>query len=547
MPQVEGKVKTRGLERPVHRTNVGMADRHPGRHRATNQHKSAILITASLVSSLIMLDSNIVAISLPAVARSLNATFTDIEWVISAYILTFAALLLAAGSFADRYGRKRATLIGLVIFTIASAFCGLATSAVMLNLSRAVQGVGASLLLTAALAVINHAYTGAERAKAYAFWGACLGIAITTGPIIGGVITNFLSWRWAFLVNLPVCTVLIVMALRFIRESRDHEAKRLDFAGILTFSFGLFFLIWAVIDGNSVGWTTTVILGRLAAAASLLVVFGVVEARQDRPMVDLGLFKRATFVGSTFAMLGYAGAAQVMIFYLPLYLQNAYGFAPAWAGVAMLPFALPMFLTPRLGARLASRHSGRTLLTAGLLVTLVGNLLLAACAASALSYAAFLVGMLVAGTGAGLLNSETAKVMQGAVPAQRAGMASGLSATARFTGLLVGVAGIGSVLSANAVSSFTPAAARLGITQDLADSVARRIISGDLIGAVSQVPAQIQHDLQQLGMSAFAQGFSFASLTAAGVALISAILTFALVKPAETAAHASAEAAPAME
>jgi EmrB/QacA subfamily drug resistance transporter len=524
-----------------------MRNREAKQRRSVGKGKSGVLVTASLVSSLIMLDSNIVAVSLPALARSLNATFADIEWVVSAYILTFAALLLAAGSFADRYGRKRATLIGLVIFTVASAFCGLATSAVMLNLSRAVQGVGASLLLTAALAVINHTYTGAERAKAYAFWGACLGIAITTGPILGGVITNFFGWRWAFLINLPICLLLILMALRVIRESRDHEAKRLDFAGIITFSAGLFFLIWAVIDGNSVGWTTTAILGRLAAAACLLVIFGIVEVRQERPMVDLGLFRHPTFLGSTFAMLGYAGAAQVMIFYLPLYLQNAYGFEPAWAGVAMLPFALPMFLTPRLGARLASRYSGRTLLTAGLLVTLIGNLLLAACAASALSYGAFLVGMLVAGTGAGLLNSETAKVMQGAVPSQRAGMASGLSATARFTGLLVGVAGIGSVLSSNAVQDFTTSAAKLGLAKDLADKVARRIISGDLVGAVSQVPNEIKHELQLLGVGAFAQGFSIASLTAAGVALVSAILTFSLVRSSDTAAHSGSAVAPAME
>jgi len=509
--------------------------------------KSAVLLTASLVSSLIMLDSNIVAISLPSVARSLNATFADIEWVVSAYILTFAALLLAAGSFADRYGRKRATLIGLVIFTVASAFCGFATSAVMLNLARALQGVGASLLLTAALAVINHAYTGAERARAYAFWGACLGIAIAAGPIVGGVITNFFGWRWAFLINLPVCTVLIVMAFRSIRESRDHEAKRLDFAGIITFSVGLFFLIWAVIDGNALGWTSTVILGRLAAAACLLVMFGIVEVRQDRPMVDLSLFKQSTFLGSTFAMLGYAGAAQVMIFYLPLYLQNEYGFAPAWAGIAMLPFALPMFLTPRLGAKLAHRHSGRTLLTAGLLVTLAGNLLLAACAASALSYGVFLIGMAVTGTGAGLLNSETVKAMQGAVPPQRAGMASGISATARFTGLLVAVAGIGSVLSANAVSGFASGAARLGLTPDASDKIGRRIISGDLVGAVAQVPDDIKRELQRLGVDAFAHGFSFATLTAAGVALISAVLTFTLVKSADTAAHGATEVAPAME
>lgn len=498
--------------------------------------KFPVLLVASLVCSLIMLDSNIVAVSLPPIARSLNATFADIEWVVSAYILPFTALLLASGSFADRHGRKRTMLIGLVVFTVASVLCGLSTSAIMLNLSRALQGVGASLLLPAALAVINHAFAGSERAKAYAFWGVCIGIAITAGPIIGGLITTLFGWRWAFLVNLPVGTLLIIAVLRVIQESRDHEAKQLDVTGIVTFSSGLFFLIWALIDGNSVGWTTTAILGRLAAAACLLGLFVVVEIRQERPMVDLSLFRRSTFLGSSFAMLGFAGAAQVMIFYLPLYLQNAYGFEPAWAGLAMLPFALPMFLTPRLGARLASRYSGRTLLTVGLLITLAGDLLLSVCAMAALSYGSFLIGMLVAGTGAGLLNSETTKVMQGAVPPQRAGVASGLTATVRFTGLLISVAGLGSVLSRIAVRGFIPAATNLGMSPDLAQSVAKRIISGDLIGAVSLAPVGIRGDLLRLGTAAFSEGFAAASLTAAAVATICAILTFVLVRSSETPA-----------
>jgi hypothetical protein len=277
------------------------------------------------------------------------------------------------------------------------------------------------------------------------------------------------------------------------------------------------------------------ILGRLATAACLLALFVVAEVRQERPMVDFSLFQRPTFLGSTFAMLGYAGAAQVMIFYLPLYLQNAYEFDPAWAGAAMLPFALPMFLTPRLvGATLAGRYSGRSLLTAGLLITLAGNLLLSACAAVTLSYGVFLIGMIVAGTGAGLLNGETVKVMQGAAPAQRGGMVSGVIATVRFTGLLIFVAGLGSVLSHVAVRGFTPAAARLGLGPDVAQSLARRVISGDLIGALSQAPVGVRSELHRLGTAVFSDGFAAASLTAAAVAMVSAILTFVLVRSAET-------------
>lgn len=514
------------------------------------KRKFLVLVTVGLISSLIMLDSNIVAVALPSIARSLGAAFTEIEWVVSAYILTFAALLLAAGAYADRHGRKLAMLIGIAIFTLASGLCGMATSALMLNLARAVQGIGAALLLTASLAVINHTFAGAERAKAYAFWGACLGIAITCGPIIGGVITVLFGWRWAFLMNLPICTALFIAACLVVGESSDHEAKRLDYAGIVTFSVGLFFLIWALIDGNNLGWSSRDIVTRLLASAVLLVGFYFIETRQQRPMVDFSLFRQPTFLGSAFAMLGYAGGAQVLIFFLPLLLQNTYGFAPAAAGVAMLPFALPMFLTPRFGAGLAMRYSGRALLTLGLAITTCGNLLMSAFAASHAAYPIFAVGMLVAGVGAGLLNSETAKVMQGAVPAQRAGMASGISATTRFVGLLVGVAALGAVLSIGVTKRFVASAGVKGLDPELVASAAKRVASGDLNGVVGMLGQSAQEAIHSAAAAAFSGGFGDTSLIAAIVAAISGLLAFAFVRAAETApvkGGKAAEIAPAME
>jgi len=293
-----------------------------------------VLLTASLVSSLIMLDSNIVAVSLPAIGRSLGASFTDVQWVISAYVLTYASLLLASGGYADLRGRKKSMLIGLVIFAVASATCGLATDSLMLNLSRAAQGVGGAFLVTASLAILSNAFTGAERNQAFAFWGASLGIALAVGPIIGGAITNFVGWRWAFLVNVPASAVLILATLKFIGESRDPNAKRLDISGTVTFSAGLALLIWALIDGNEAGWASSSIVIRLAAAFVFLAAFVIVELRQDRPMVEFGLFRRRTFLGAVLAMIGYGASAQVMIFFLPLYLENAYGFEP-------LPVSVP--------------------------------------------------------------------------------------------------------------------------------------------------------------------------------------------------------------
>jgi EmrB/QacA subfamily drug resistance transporter len=500
--------------------------------------KFRILLTTSLVSSLIMLDSNIVAVSLPAIGRSLGASFTDIEWVVSAYLLSYASLLMGAGAYADLKGRKRAMAIGLALFAISSGMCGAATSSWMLNLARAVQGCGGALLLTAALAIISNTFTGDERARAFAIWGACLGIALTSGPIIGGWITNALGWRWIFFVNVPACVALIAATFMVIPESRDPQAKRLDFRGIFSFSPALLLLIWALIDGNTAGWSSPSIIGRLIGAIIFFIAFRMVETRQERPMIDFGLFANRTFLGSVFAMIGYGAAAQVMVFYLPLFLQSAYGFDATKAGLAMLPFALPMVLAPRITARLGGRISGRTMLTAGLLITALGNMLFWAIAHASLGYLSFVIGMLIAGSGAGILNGETVKVLSASVPPERSGMASGLASTTRFIGILVGVATLGAILSNVAKQSFLAAAEAAGLGSAASNEAVRHVISGDLAGALEKVPAGIRDRIHEVALIAFGDGFASAGLTAAVVAFIAAFLTWRYV--AGTAAPATA-------
>jgi EmrB/QacA subfamily drug resistance transporter len=499
------------------------------------RERFSVLLTASLVSSLIMLDSNIVAVSLPAIGRSLSASFTDIQWVISAYVLTYAALLLAAGSYADLHGRRKAMLIGLVVFAAASAACGIAATSLMLNLARAVQGIGGAFLLTASLAIISAEFTGEARARAFAFWGASLGIALAVGPIIGGAITNVFGWRWIFLVNVPVCAFLIVATLRVVAESRDPAAKQLDFPGIVTFSLSLGLLIWGLIDGNDDGWASVGILLRLIVAGLLFAAFVIVELRHARPMVDFTLFRNSTFVGAVLAMIGYGASAQVMVFFLPLFLQNAYGYEPLGAGIAMLPFAAPMVLAPRATSGLAGRFSGRALLTAGLVTTLVGDLLFWAVARAQLSYGVFVIAMLVAGCGAGLLNGQTVKVLGGGVPQDRAGMASGLASTTRFIGILISVAGMGAVLSGVVRRVFGAAALTAGFDQPAAIAAAKRVTAGDLSGMLESAPAATRSALHAAGLASFADGFAAASLLAAAIALLAAILTFSLVGAQDTA------------
>jgi endonuclease III len=307
-------------------------------------------------------------------------------------------------------------LIGLVVFAVASAACGIAATSLTLNLARGIQGVGGAFLLTASLAIISAEFTDDARAGAFAFWGASLWIALAIGPIIGGTITNVFGWRWIFLVNVPVCALLIAATMGVVAESRDPAARQLDFAGIVTFSLGLGLLIWGLIDGNDDGWTSVGILLRLMIAGLLFGAFVLVELRQARPMVDFSLFHSRTFVGAVLAMVGYGASAQVIVFFLPLFLQNAYGYAPFVAGIAMLPFAASMVLAPRLASHLASRFSGRAILSAGLAITGVGNLLFWAVARAHFAYGIFVIAMVVAGCGAGLLNGQTVKVLGGAVP-----------------------------------------------------------------------------------------------------------------------------------
>jgi EmrB/QacA subfamily drug resistance transporter len=502
----------------------------------SHDSKFPVLVTASLVSSLIMLDSNIVAVSLPSIGHSLGASFTDIQWVISAYVLTYAALLLACGDYADLRGRRHAMVLGLLVFAVASVGCGAATTVWEMNLARAAQGVGGALLLTASLAIIGHEFTGAERAGAFAFWGASLGIALAVGPIVGGAITNFFGWRWVFLVNLPVCAGLLVATFKLIQESRNPEAKSLDFKGVISFSTGLGLLIWALIQGNEEGWGSAGIILRLALSAASLTIFVMVERSQARPMVDLALFKRRTFLGAVVAMIGYGASAQVMVFFLPLFLQNAYRFKPLAAGVAMLPFALPMVLAPRITTQLSARFSGRLLLTAGLAIAVLGNLLFWGVARTQLPYPVFIVSMLVAGAGAGLLNGQTVKVLGGAVPPDRSGMASGLASTTRFIGILISVAALGAILSHKVDKHFRSAAMKAGLDPAMTLQVVKRVTSGDLAGALNeQIPPQVRQNLESAAIAAFSQGFSTATLFAAILGLIACLLTFTLISAAETA------------
>jgi EmrB/QacA subfamily drug resistance transporter len=487
------------------------------------QNRLLLLLCVSVPSFMINLDANIVAVSLTSIARSLHADFAAIEWVISAYTLAFATLVMPAGALADRFGRKRMLVVGLAIFTLASGICGAATSTTLLNYARALQGVGAALQLSAALAILAHGFQGRERASAFAFWGSVIGVAIMLGPVAGGLITQLFGWQWAFYVNLPVGAAMIALTLYAVKESKDPHAMRVDIAGVLTFSGFLGLTTLALISGNQAGWLSKPILVELGVAAAMLVAFLFVETVQSRPMVDLKYFLRRTYLGANIAGVAYAVAFLTMLTYLPFFFQSALGYAPLTAGLLMLPLAVPLFVVPRIVALYLDRRlSGRALLVIGLVCVGTG-LLLTALRITLFHYSAIFESMLIASMGAGILNGQIAKVGMTVIPVERAGMASGVSGTMRFSGIVVGFAALGAILFA-----------RIG------GSVADALPNGNLASATALLQA---HDgATSIARSSLGYGYEGVLLAAGIIALSAAALCWWLVSAEETAPHEAAAA-----
>ncbi|MDR3397848.1 MAG: MFS transporter [Pandoraea sp.] len=513
----------------------------------------ALLLTASTGCAMTVLDTNVVGVVLPTISAQLHASFAQVQWVIGAYVLCFAALLLPAGSIADRFGRRRVFLCGIAGFGIASLACGLAPTAQWLYLARAAQGVGAAFLLAPALAIIGHGFHEKEaRARAWGLWGMVMGLTMVLSPLIGGVIGDTLGWRWAFHVNAPICAMLALAVVRIVPESKAEGQRAIDVPGIALFASAMFCVTWALIAGPAAGWTSPGIVLRLAGGALLFAVFARVERSREHPMLDLSLFRSWPFAGATLAMFSYAACAQVMASLLPQFLQNARAESVLGAGIAMLPFALAMLLLPQIGKRLASHLPSHRILVIGLALTGLGNVAMAYVSSRGLAHSALplMIAMFVLGSGGGLLNGETQKAIMGTIARDRAGMASGISTTFRFSGILLGYTALGAMLSAGvhrSVAAHLPSvvgastaggAGELATRLDFADAIS----AGDFSQALHLYPATLAHALLDAGRNAYASGFSGAFLAAGVFAVLCALAVHLSMGRAD---HREAAIAPA--
>jgi len=406
------------------------------------------LVAVCLGTFVLLVDVTIVNVALPDLVRDLGTTFASLQWVVDGYALALAALLLGAGSLADLTGRRRLYVTGLVVFATASLACGLAPSPGALVGARLVQGAGAAAMLATTIALLNIAYRGRDLGTAFGVWGAVSGAAAATGPIVGGLLTEHLSWRWIFLVNLPVCAAAVILTLVAVTDGPPRPG-RLDVPGVTTFTVAAAAATYGFIRAGEAGWGEARTLAALGSAAAALAAFVAVERRREHPMLDLRLLRTPSFAGvlAGGALLTFSAFAYLA--YTSLWLQTVLGLSPVGAGLVFLPLSGAAFLVAALTGRVLHGVSPRWTIGGGLVLIATGAVLQANLAGGS-TWRSLLPGLLVAGVGVGVATPSLAAAAMAAVPPQLGGMAAGAVNTARQLGFAFGVALLGSVFAARA-------------------------------------------------------------------------------------------------
>jgi EmrB/QacA subfamily drug resistance transporter len=481
------------------------------------------LVAICAGACMLLVDVTIVNVALPDMARQLNTTFSDLQWVIDLYALVLGALVLTIGSIADRFGRRRLYLIGLVLFAAASLTCGLAPNVGLLIAARGVQGVGAAAMFATTMALISNTYSGRDRGMAFGIWGAVNGAASAVGPIIGGLLTANFGWRWIFLVNLPVSVVAVALTLRVVTESRDPHPKRTDLQGMASFTIAAGALTYALIRG---AWASGETLALIAVTVVAVAWFVIAERRSAAPMLDLKLLRNPVFTAMLLAGGLLSAAAWAAMTYQSLWLQSVLGLSAIKAGLVILPCAVSAFLVSGQVGRFLHRTSPRWMVGSGLVVIAVGALAQAILRENS-SWPVVIPGLVLVGVGAGLAMASLTSTAMAAVPWQQAGMAGGALSAFRQLGYALGIAVLGEVFDH-------------GLAHGAGASLSAALSGGQAQAVLARTPA-----LAPVVHRAFADGLDLAYAVAAALGLIAAIAVFTLARPKPPAKAAPEPAAAA--
>jgi EmrB/QacA subfamily drug resistance transporter len=491
------------------------------------------LVATILGSSITFIDSTVVNVSLPVLQRELGADIVGAQWVVESYSLMLSALILVGGSLGDRLGRKRIFSIGLLLFAIASALCGMADSAAQLIAARAAQGIGAALLVPGSLAIISASFSKADRGRAIGIWSGFTAIAGGVGPVLGGWLTENVSWRWIFFINLPLAAVAIAITWWRVPESRDETAgKGMDIPGAVTATLGLSGVVYGLIESGARGFKDSRVAGSLAAGTILLVSFIIIERKRgSRAMMPLTLFRSPTFAGTNLLTLFLYGALSGLMFFLPFNLIQVQGYSATKAGAALLPFVLTMFLLSRWSGGLVQRYGARLPLVIGPIVAGAGFALFLIPGANAGSYwTGFFPAVMVMSLGMAASVAPLTTTVMGAVEERHVGVASGVNNAVSRTAGLISIAILGVVMTGVFARNFEASLQPLNLA---AETRAALGAQSSRLAAIS-IPEQLNGETEQAVKRAieesFVRGFRVVILVAVGLALASAFFAWLLIE-----------------
>ncbi|WGS52229.1 MFS transporter [Paraburkholderia sp. D15] len=499
--------------------------------------KNTLALGAVCLASLMFgLEISGVPVILPTLERVLHGDFKGMQWIMNAYTLAVTTVLMATGTLADRFGRRRIFVIGIALFGITSLICGLAQSVPTLIVARLLQGASGGVMLICQVAVLSHQFSdGPERARAFSAWGIIFGIGLGFGPIIGGMIAALSSWQWVFWVHAVLAIVTLAMVFGGVQESRDPHAHTLDVAGIVTLSVAVFGLVYFITQASDLGIASARAMLIVAATLLAFVAFLCAERFSARPMFDFSVFRIPQFSGALMGSAGMNFSFWPFMIYLPIYFQIGLGYDSVNAGLALLAYTLPTLLFPPLGERLALRYGSGIAIPAGLLTIGIGFLLMKLGSSVAHpGVLSMMPGCLLAGAGLGLTNTPVTNTTTAAVPPERAGMASGIDMSARMITLAINIALMGAILVGGILFGLKTRLGDAVLNDPSLDSavlarLAEKIAAGNVDAIHAGIPGLARIDpTGSIVHAALMEGFGWVMLYGgAGVAIL-AVLSFAI-------------------